>query len=159
MHRKCLILYMFLTRLVSSNYLLTVQHHWHRNDHRKVFRRTLVVVLHRQHCARSFAHQHHHRRVVDEFFVSARNVKPAKRIGRRGGGDRSETQRRSNRERTKSVEHTPDGYTKLVSAARALFQFWRRILSSSWMLKIGAQKCLVPLCAGMKLTPQSPFGA
>ena len=72
--------------------VLLVQHDRHRNHHREVRERSLVVVLHRQHGPRAFAHQHDLRRVREHLVARAADVEATERM--RVGRLRSDHERR-----------------------------------------------------------------
>jgi hypothetical protein len=147
MHSKCSQLLAFRTLLVSSKWCVTVQDNRYRNDHRKVFRRTLVVVLHRQDSARAFAHQHHHRGIVEKFLIvsgclglksahrgNGRACAGIRRSAGRGEGVGGEGRRegahvcvRVWRQDTRDVEALQDGCAEVVERAS--------IWSVSWLIK------------------------
>jgi hypothetical protein len=140
-----------------------LQDNRYRNDHRKVFRRTLVVVLHRQDCARAFAHQHHHRGVVEKFLIRSPylgeksadrgNGRVCKGIrctpwGREGVGGEGRCEGPHVRvwmwgQDTRDSEAVQDGRAEVVEGA----SFWggvRRVGRFTWRRRSGYNWCFYP---------------
>jgi hypothetical protein len=112
----------FRTLFLSSKYPFAFQDDRDRNDHCKIFRRSLVVVLHRQDSARAFAHQHDQGGVIEQLGIGSAHVEPTKRIGVRWKGrDGCKSNGNGKGESSEARRHVGDGGTDVL---RSAIFFW-----------------------------------